>query len=94
MILWPRTERGVTVAEAKPIAEAAQAGGAQPVAVFVDEDARSITASCGALGITLAQLHGDKARTWYPHLRAVEVGHPYHFPAILRMNAGGASFIY
>lgn len=74
IILWPGTKRAVTLSQAKPIVNAVRAGGAEPVAVFVDEDARGITASCGALGITLAQLHGARARQWFPHLRSVEVG--------------------
>eukprot|EP00208_Stichococcus_sp_RCC1054_P008440 CAMPEP_0206149846 /NCGR_PEP_ID=MMETSP1473-20131121/37994_1 /ASSEMBLY_ACC=CAM_ASM_001109 /TAXON_ID=1461547 /ORGANISM="Stichococcus sp, Strain RCC1054" /LENGTH=294 /DNA_ID=CAMNT_0053547329 /DNA_START=460 /DNA_END=1344 /DNA_ORIENTATION=+ len=72
IILWPGTKRAVTLSQAKPIVNAVRAGGAEPVAVFVDEDARGITASCGALGITLAQLHGARARQWFPHLRSVE----------------------
>lgn len=74
IILWPGAKRSVTLSQAKPIVNAVRAGGAEPVAVFVDEDARGITASCGALGITLAQLHGARARQWFPHLRSVEVG--------------------
>lgn len=73
MILWPRTKRAVPLGTAKAIAIAARAGGAEPVAVFVDEDARAITSACGAIGVDFAQLHGDRARLMQPHLRSVKV---------------------
>lgn len=73
MILWPRTKRAVPIGTAKAIAIAARAGGAEPVAVFVDENVMNITATCGAIGVDLAQLHGDGARRMQPHLRSVKV---------------------
>lgn len=78
MILWPRTKRTVGLGKAKAIAIAARAGGAEPVAVFVDEDARAITAACGAIGVELAQLHGDSARRMQPHLRSVNTIYVLH----------------
>eukprot|EP00249_Psilotum_nudum_P009456 c21948_g1_i1 orf=351-1241(-) len=63
IILWPMSKRSVSVDEAKVIAHVAKDVGAEPVAVFVDEDADTIQKMCTATGITLAQLHGDGARS-------------------------------
>lgn len=62
MIMWPKAKRAVTDAVAAEIAQAARRHGAQPVGVFVDEDAATITARCAAAGLGVAQLHGDAAR--------------------------------
>lgn len=61
-ILWPHSKRSVSLSMAAEIAMAAREGGAQPVGVFVDEDAEAIMESCEATGISFAQLHGDNAR--------------------------------
>lgn len=42
MILWPRAKRSISPAVARQIGAAARAHGAEPVAVFVDEDAATI----------------------------------------------------
>ena len=42
MILWPRAKRSIPAALAREVAAAARAHGAEPVAVFVDEDADTI----------------------------------------------------
>ena len=62
MILWPKSKRSVDLALAREIADAAKAGGAIPVGVFVDESVDAITSACAATGIDHAQLHGDGAR--------------------------------
>ena len=44
LILWPRSKRSVTdPAVARAIADAARQGGAEPVGVFVDEDAATVS---------------------------------------------------
>lgn len=42
MILWPRAKRSISPAVARQIGVAARVHGAEPVAVFVDEDAATI----------------------------------------------------
>ena len=42
MILWPKAKRSVSWDTARQVAAAAQRHAAQPVAVFVDEDAETI----------------------------------------------------
>lgn len=46
MIMWPKAKRAVSDATAKAIASTALAHGAQPVGVFVDEDAQTIVHRC------------------------------------------------
>lgn len=62
MILWQKAKRAVKLDRAKEIVEAAKRHGAQPVGVFVDEDATTIASVCSAIGLGLAQLHGEEAR--------------------------------
>ena len=47
MILWPRAKRSIPAALAREVAAAARAHGAEPVAVFVDEDAHTIARWAG-----------------------------------------------
>lgn len=42
MILWPPAKRALTVEQAKDVATAARSCGAEPIGVFVDEDASTI----------------------------------------------------
>lgn len=70
MILWPKAARSVSTDTAKSIASAARRHNAEPVGVFVDEDADTIISVCQAAGIKIAQLHGDGARAALPHLPA------------------------
>lgn len=62
MIMWPTAKRAVSDQTAAAIAAAAKQHGAEPVGVFVDEDAATITQRCRAAGIPVAQLHGDASR--------------------------------
>ena len=62
MILWPKAARSVSIERAKCIASSIRQYGAQAVAVFVDEDAPTIAQVCKDCGVSIAQLHGDKAR--------------------------------
>lgn len=62
MLLWQGAKRAVSISTAAQIAAEAVQRGAQPVAVFVDEDADTIVRVCSETGISTAQLHGDGAR--------------------------------
>ena len=62
MILWPKARRAVSVDTAANISATARKNGAQPVAVFVDEDFADIVRTCKQAGIGIAQLHGKGAR--------------------------------
>ena len=62
MILWPKAKRSISTATARQIAAAAREHGAAPVAVFVDEDAATISRVCEESEVGIAQLHGDGAR--------------------------------
>jgi phosphoribosylanthranilate isomerase len=62
MIMWPKAKRSVSDDIAADIARVAKEHGAQPVGVFVDEDAATIQQRCQAAGIGIAQLHGDPSR--------------------------------
>lgn len=79
MILWPKAKRSISPEAAREIAAAARRHGAEPVAVFVDEDAATIAAVCAAADVTIAQLHGEGARAALPalppSLRTVYVMH-------------------
>ncbi|GFR43712.1 hypothetical protein Agub_g4822 [Astrephomene gubernaculifera] len=68
MIMWPKAKRAVSAETARSIAAAARAAGARAVGVFVDEDAATISARCREAHITVAQLHGDGARSALPDL--------------------------
>ncbi|MEW5312703.1 MAG: hypothetical protein WDW38_004317 [Sanguina aurantia] len=70
MIMWQKAKRAVSDTTARAIVEAARAHNAQPVGVFVDESADTITDRCQRAGIKIAQLHGDGARSALPQLPA------------------------
>ena len=61
-ILWQGARRAVSLQTAAKISETAERYGAQPVAVFVDEDFADIVRACKQAGIKIAQLHGRGAR--------------------------------
>lgn len=62
MILWPKSKRSISIDTAKDIAHAVRLHEAEPVGVFVDEDAVTIEKCCNAANIGIAQLHGEGAR--------------------------------
>ncbi|XP_057852995.1 N-(5'-phosphoribosyl)anthranilate isomerase 1, chloroplastic isoform X2 [Cryptomeria japonica] len=62
MILWPKSKRSVSLHVAKEISKAVRDHGAEPVGVFVDEDANEIERAYDATNIAFAQLHGNGAR--------------------------------
>jgi len=75
MIVWPKSKRSVDFGMASAICEAARAGGAEPVGVFVDESAERIAEACREIsGLRRIQLHGDGARSEWPRLRKVLLG--------------------
>eukprot|EP00271_Cylindrocystis_brebissonii_P000190 TRINITY_DN1022_c0_g1_i1.p1 TRINITY_DN1022_c0_g1~~TRINITY_DN1022_c0_g1_i1.p1 ORF type:complete len:314 (+),score=43.25 TRINITY_DN1022_c0_g1_i1:750-1691(+) len=63
MIIWPKARRSVGGSLAAEIAAAAREGGAEPVGVFVDEDADAVLEACQTATLSIAQLHGDGARS-------------------------------
>jgi phosphoribosylanthranilate isomerase len=62
IIFHPASKRFVGIDQAKQIATAAKANGAEPVAVFVDANADDMLAICKTTGIKIVQLHGDISR--------------------------------
>ncbi len=62
MIMWQKAKRAVSLDTAKRIAQIACEHGAQPIGVFVDEDAATIAEVCELAGLKIAQLHGEGAR--------------------------------
>lgn len=56
MIVWPKSKRSVSVSLARDIAAAARESGAEPVGVFVDENAAEIERLCDAAGLSIAQV--------------------------------------
>lgn len=63
MVVWPGSKRSVNLETARRITFTANANGAIPVGVFVDEDSRAIERSCRYIGLSVAQLHGPKSRS-------------------------------
>ena len=62
LVFHPHSKRHVTLGIAKEVALATKAGGAIPVAVFVEQAASEMQAICEATGIDAVQLHGDVSR--------------------------------
>ncbi|XP_073115112.1 N-(5'-phosphoribosyl)anthranilate isomerase 1, chloroplastic isoform X1 [Elaeis guineensis] len=68
MILWPGSKRSVSLLVAKEISKAARACKAEPVGVFVDDDANTILQTSDACSLEFVQLHGDGSRSALPML--------------------------
>lgn len=57
MILWPGSKRSISVAVAKEISKVAREYGAQPVGVFVDDDAETILRVSATSDLELVQVY-------------------------------------
>ncbi|XP_010666921.1 N-(5'-phosphoribosyl)anthranilate isomerase 1, chloroplastic isoform X2 [Beta vulgaris subsp. vulgaris] len=68
MIIWPKSKRSVSLSTAKEISEVARNYGAEPVGVFVDDDADTILKAAAASNIEYVQLHGNGSRSAFPLL--------------------------
>lgn len=68
MIIWPKSKRSVSLSTAKEISEVARKYGAEPVGVFVDDDADTILKAADASNIEYVQLHGKGSRSAFPLL--------------------------
>ncbi|XP_049370310.1 N-(5'-phosphoribosyl)anthranilate isomerase 1, chloroplastic-like isoform X1 [Solanum verrucosum] len=68
MIIWPNSKRSVSLSTAKEISKVARDYGAQPVGVFVDDNADTILRCSDAADLELVQLHGNGSRDAFPVL--------------------------
>lgn len=68
MILWPNAKRSVSYSVGKDISRVARQYGAEPVGVFVDDDAETILRASAAADIDYVQLHGNVSRSAFPVL--------------------------
>ena len=57
MIIWPKSKRSVSLSTAKEISETARKHGAEPVGVFVDDDADTILRAVAETNIEYVQVN-------------------------------------
>lgn len=68
MVFYEKSKRNVSVELAAEISKYAKQGGAQPVGVFVYNNAEEIKAICRTANLQIAQLHGIGAKNAYKFL--------------------------
>nr|KYP56493.1 N-(5'-phosphoribosyl)anthranilate isomerase [Cajanus cajan] len=68
MIMWPNSERSVSLSIAMDISKVARDYGAEPVGVFVDDDSETILRASDAANLEFVQLHGQGSRLAFPSL--------------------------
>lgn len=68
MIFSPLSKRYISLNKGMDIAEATKSGGAEPVAVFVNETFEQIHSYCQETKIQTIQLHGPISQKSLPHL--------------------------
>ncbi|KAL3523988.1 hypothetical protein ACH5RR_016822 [Cinchona calisaya] len=66
MILWPNSKRSVSLPVAKEISKVARENGANPVGVFVDDNADTILRVSESTDLEFVQLHGNGSRAAFP----------------------------
>ncbi|MEM9242747.1 MAG: phosphoribosylanthranilate isomerase [Pseudomonadota bacterium] len=84
LMFYHKSKRYIELNNAIDISAATRKGGAEPVAVFVDQDLNTMQQICATANINTVQLHGDIARQQY-HLLPQTIQRIY----VLHVNPDG-----